>query len=89
MTREELKNHCLRTVQRCEEQAEWNREAPHSKVYQEHKLVLELLEQEDTLGKIKAEIDELPRTYPYVNHFDSYVKLEDLNKIFDKYLKGE
>ena len=28
----------------------------------------------DTIDKIKAEIEALPKTYPFVNHLDKYVK---------------
>jgi len=55
MTREELKRHC-------ENQVEWAKyigEEPYGKIYEEHKLILELLEQEDILDKIRAEIIEL------------------------------
>ena len=37
------------------------------------------------LEKIRAEIEELPKTYPFVNHFDMYVKEDDVKKIIDKY----
>lgn len=46
MTREELKKHCLKQVEACEMWAKHNGEEPHGKVYEEHKLILELLEQE-------------------------------------------
>ena len=37
------------------------------------------------LDKIRAEIEALPKTYPFVNHQDMYVKEEDVRKIIDKY----
>ena len=37
------------------------------------------------LDKIMAEIEALPKTYPFVNHIDAYVKEDDVKKIFDKY----
>ncbi len=46
MTREELRAHCLRQVENCEMWAKCKGEEPHGKVYEEHKLILELLEQE-------------------------------------------
>ena len=46
MTREELKKHCLKQVEDCEMWARFKREEPHGKIYEEHKLILELLEQE-------------------------------------------
>lgn len=42
----------------------------------------------DVLGKIRAEIEALPKTYPFINHIDSYVKEDDVKKIIDKYRKG-
>ncbi len=38
------------------------------------------------LDKIRAEIEELPKTYPFVNHYDRYVKEDDVKKIIDKYM---
>ncbi len=38
-----------------------------------------------TLDKIRAEIEALPKTYPFVNHIDMYVKEDDVKKIIDKY----
>ena len=71
MTREELKEHCLKQIESCEMWAKFHGEEPHGKVYEEHKLILELLEQEscdaisrqavlDGLGsiaKVKAKSD--------------------------------
>lgn len=51
MTREELKKHCLKQVEACEMWARHNGEKPHGKVYEEHKLILELLEQEPFINK--------------------------------------
>lgn len=39
----------------------------------------------DVLDKIRAEIEELPKTYPFINHIDTYVKEDDVKKIIDKY----
>lgn len=61
MTREELKKHCLKQVEACEMWAKHNGEEPHGKVYEEHKLILELLEQEpceDCISK-KAVLDKI------------------------------
>lgn len=35
--------------------------------------------------KIRAEIEALPKTYPFVNHIDTYVKEDDVKKILDKH----
>ena len=58
MTREELKKHCQKQIENCEMWAKHNGEEPHGKIYEEHKLILELLEQEPILDKIRAEIDK-------------------------------
>ena len=38
----------------------------------------------EVLDKIRAEIEEMPKTYPFVNHLNTYVK-DDVIKIIDKY----
>ena len=48
MTREELREHCLKQIEGCEMWARCKGEEPHGKIYEEHKLILELLEQEPT-----------------------------------------
>lgn len=44
-----------------------------------------LEERDELLDKIKKEIEALPKTYPFVNHFNTYVKEDDVRKIIDKY----
>lgn len=40
----------------------------------------------DVLDKIKAEVASIsPKTYPFVDHIDDYVKTKDVLKIIDKY----
>ena len=46
MTREELKEHCKKQIEMCEMWAKAKGENPSSKIYEEHKMILELLEQE-------------------------------------------
>ena len=46
MTREELKEHCKKTVEQCEMWAIYRSEEPSGKVYEEHKAILDILEQE-------------------------------------------
>ena len=46
MTREELREHCEKQIEDCEMWAKRNRREPRGKIYEEHKLILELLEQE-------------------------------------------
>lgn len=50
------------------------------------KLAIQALKQESILDKIRAEIEALPKTYPFVNHIDTYVKEDDVKKIIDKYM---
>lgn len=50
MTREELKEHCEKQVRMCEIIARSKDVKPCGKVYEEHKLVLELLEQKPKTG---------------------------------------
>ena len=59
MTREELKAHCEKQIAKCEAfYAEDDEKLNSNKLYQEHKLILELLEKESVLDKIRAEIDQ-------------------------------
>lgn len=41
---------------------------------------------DDVLDKIRTEIEALPKTYPFVDHCDMYVKEEDVKKIINKYI---
>ena len=59
MTREELKAHCKKEIEMCEFWAIGKGEKPSGKIYEEHKLILELLEQEPILDKIIAEIEQI------------------------------
>lgn len=76
MTKEELKAHCKRQIEGCEMWAKYRGEEPSGKIYEEHKLILELLEQETILDKIRAEILE------YIDDLDIAAEICD---IFDKY----
>lgn len=38
------------------------------------------------LDEIIAEIEALPKTFPFINHIDTYVKEDDVKKIIDKYI---
>lgn len=44
MTREELKTHCKKEIEMCEFWALGKGEKPGGKIYEEHKLILELLD---------------------------------------------
>ena len=55
MTREELKVHCERQIKECEMWAKYCGKEPGGKLYEEHKLILELLQTEpcEKTGKWK------------------------------------
>jgi acyl-[acyl carrier protein]--UDP-N-acetylglucosamine O-acyltransferase len=44
-----------------------------------------LEERDELLDKIRAEIEAHPKTYPFVNHINAYIKASDCLKIIDKY----
>lgn len=58
MTREELREYCLKQIEDCEMWAKVKGKEPSGKVYEEHKLILELLEQNIIFDKVKAEVEE-------------------------------
>jgi len=92
MTREELKTHCEKQIRACEMWARSQGEKPCGKIYEEHKLILELLEQESVLDKIRTEIescreDEEPHLCDYRYHRNE--GLDMALDIIDKYRKGE
>lgn len=41
------------------------------------------------LEDIKAEIRALPKTYPFVNHLDTYIKEDDVLEIIDNHISGK
>lgn len=43
MTKEELRAHCEKQVKMCEEWAKGNGREPSGKIYEEHKLILDLI----------------------------------------------
>ena len=56
MTREELKVHCEKQIKECEMWAKHKGEEPHGKIYEEHTLILELLEQESFKPMIEIDL---------------------------------
>lgn len=44
------------------------------------------LSKDCALKKVRAKIEALPKTYPFINHFDTYVKEDDVKRIIDKYM---
>ena len=43
---------------------------------------------EERIDAIKTEIQALPKTYPFVNHIDTYVKDADVIKIIERHCGG-
>ena len=44
---------------------------------------------EERIDAIRAEIQALPKTYPFVNHIDTYVKTADVIKIIERHCGGD
>ena len=81
MTREELKAHCKKQIKSCEMWSKAKGEEPSGKIYEEHKMILELLEQEPILDKIRAEIQKLRNCSCSCS--DGII--DDIEDIIDKY----
>ncbi len=45
----------------------------------------ELKQIRNALGKIRAEITDMQKLYPFVDHIDTYVKEDDVLALIDKY----
>lgn len=88
MTREELKEHCEKQIKNCEMWATYHGEEPHGKIYEEHKLILELLEQEPILDQIRAEIEKKHARAKQVSSVLQMNAYTDCLQIIDKY-RGE
>ena len=94
MTREELKVHCEKQIENCEMWARCKGEKPSGKVYEEHKLILELLEQEpceDCISR-QAVIEGLRTCYDtetkeysdgsqWINYEDAVAEMENLPSV--------
>lgn len=84
MTREELKAHCERQVKACEQWAHARGEKPSGKIYEEHKLILELLEQDDVIDKIRTEIEDTYINLSYKENRKATWGLRKALEIIDK-----
>ena len=71
MTKEELKEHCKRQVECCEMWARNNGGEPHGKVYEEHKLVLDLINTLDQSGEDCVSRADLLKLYE-----DRFIELQ-------------
>ena len=88
MTREELKEHCKKQIESCEMWAAYKGQEPHGKIYEEHKLILELLEQEPTtkndLGVDCVARQDVERYIEgFINEYTSTEELEFINLELD------
>ena len=54
----------------------------------DYKRLCKALDNENVLKQIRAEIADMPKLYPFVDHIDTYVKEDDVLAIIDKYRKG-
>ena len=85
MTREELKAHCERQIQEFERVEKIMPVTPNAwKHYEEHKMVLELLEQESVLDKIRAEVEQLHH-HPKLDFINTDKVVDMALEIIDKY----
>ena len=78
MTREELKEHCEKQIEQCEVWAKHKGEEPSGKVYEEHKLILELLEQQpcdDCISRAEA-IELFKDDVAAVNELNNLVSVQ-------------
>lgn len=85
MTREELKEHCKRQIQQFERVEKIMPVTPNDwKRYEEHKLVLELLEQELILDKIRSEVAQMDFDFgDSYNHTSTIIEM--VLEVIDKH----
>lgn len=82
ISREDLRQHCIRTIENCKKMAEhFGYELENHKSYQEHKMVLDLIEKAEKLEKIEQIISNIS-DYEYEDcEFDM--------RMIEKIVKGE
>lgn len=73
MTREELKQHCEKQVKQCEMWAEYKHEVPGGKIYEEHKLILELLDSTENMINATAKVPD--------HHLEQEMTLDEWEKL--------
>jgi hypothetical protein len=83
MTKEELKEHCKKQIEMCEMWAHNKGEEPSGKVYEEHKLILELLEQQPKIGHWIVDVHRI-RAFGSKNETHEYsVHCDKCNYVWD------
>lgn len=91
MTKEELKAHCERQIQEFERVEKIMPVTPNAwKHYEEHKLILELLEQESVLDKIRAEVENhcgltKENHCKYCSYCNILMGVREILELIDKY----
>ena len=89
MTIQELKDHCEKQVNQCELFAKHRDEEPSGKIYEEHKLILTLINALDKVKKARDEMAELSTPPQYYDE-DYYIcGVEGCLEILDKILESE
>lgn len=68
MTKEELKRHCEKQIEHCELWAKQNGEEPCGNIYEEHKLMLDVLERAVILPKNVTNGEVITTLYPYLRY---------------------
>lgn len=82
MTREELKAHCKKEIEMCEFWAHGkDEELDNSKIYQEHKLILELLEQEPRWIPTSERLPEESGEYLVTICYNLFFKAEPIKEV--------
>lgn len=90
MTKEELKEHCERQIECCEMWARQCGEKPHGKIYEEHKLILDLikaLEQQPYEEDVQRVVDYLLKPKSKPTSQDCVSRAEMLK--YQQYLRGK
>ncbi len=81
MTREELKEHCLKEIKLCEIWARLKGKETHRKLYEEHNLILELLEHEPRWIPVS---ERLPTKEEYIANNGLFI-VSDGNRTYAEY----
>ena len=90
MTTEEVRDHCEKQIKMCEKWAKVKGEELGGKVYKEHKLILELLDHESILDKIRAEIIDTGAYEQEVHGKTEFLKgINYCLSVIDKYKESE
>lgn len=50
---------------------------------------IDLIKNGTTLDTLRAEIADMPKLYPFIDHIDTYVKEDDVLALIDKYRNEE